>query len=85
VGYFANGAEGHAYEMAYCSKCTHYKDGENGECCPVWMLHILWNYEQFKNTDRAMALDLFIRYDGTISKECEMFVDSMPPGSALDE
>ena len=74
MGYFANGTEGDCYEAAYCNNCIHQKDADKGECCPILLLHLLWNYDQQSDEDKALALDLFIPRDGIANKPCEMFI-----------
>lgn len=76
MAYFANGEEGDMYEELYCSRCAHRRDPEQGECCPVLMLHLLWNYEQCDGDGhKGMALGLFIPREGTTNQQCEMFVE----------
>ena len=74
MAYFANGSEGDCYEAAYCNRCIHQRDADKGECCPVLMLHLLWNYEQHSNEDKALALNLLIPREGITNNPCEMFV-----------
>jgi len=75
MAYFANGSEGDAYETAYCARCRYQldKDPDKGECCPVLMLHLLWNYDQDAEPDKKLALELFIPQHGTIPTQCTMF------------
>ena len=77
MGYFANGSEGSCYETQYCDRCIHKRGAEQGECCPVWMLHLLWNGDSIE--DRELALDLFIPREGCHNKRCEMFVEESKP------
>ena len=69
MGYFSNGTEGMGYEEAYCYKCLHQQD------CPIWALHLLWNYEQFKDETKATALEMLIPRKGISNEQCTMFVD----------
>ena len=73
MAYFANGTQGQIYEDQYCARCVHSldKDANKGECCPVLMLHLLWNGDKIE--DRELALDLFIPREGIVNKECSMF------------
>ena len=75
MAYFANGTEGQIYEDHYCARCIHSlgHDANKGECCPVLLLHLLWNGDKIE--DRELALDLFIPREGIHNKQCEMFVD----------
>jgi hypothetical protein len=77
MAYFANGTEGNIYEAQYCNRCAHRKDPSKGECCPILMLHLLWNGDTEK--DRELALDLFIPREGTWNKACTMFVKHTTP------
>ena len=79
MAYFANGSVGDSYEYHWCNRCAHERDAEKGECCPIWMLHMLWNYDQARDADKQLALDLFIPRDGLVNMSCEMFVEKPPP------
>ena len=76
MGYFSNGEEGRNYESKYCDHCIHNQDDEKG--CPVWGMHMLWNYEQGDGKDdvKKNALEWFIPRsdDGLENGTCEMFV-----------
>lgn len=50
MAYFSNGTEGMAYEAAYCERCVHYGNAENG--CSVWMLHFIFNSDQVAAANR---------------------------------
>ena len=71
MAYFSNGSEGTQYEHDFCSRCVHY-DG-----CPVWGLHLLWNYEQDGNPDKEEALSMLIprSQDELDNEECKMFYE----------
>lgn len=77
MGYFANGSEGSGYEEEYCDKCIH-NTGEMG--CPIWGLHLLFNYDQNKKTPEgeaiAVVLDTLIprSKDDLDNEQCSMFV-----------
>ena len=77
MAYFSNGTEGSIYEAQYCDKCIHRKDANKGECCPVLMLHLLWNGDT--EEDRELALDLFIPRKGIVNEACTMFVEHTAP------
>jgi len=71
MGYFSNSTEGHIYEHDYCNRCQH-EDREKG--CPVWNLHLLWNYDQNSDTIKELVLDLFIpRAENGFNEQCVMF------------
>jgi len=44
MAYLANGTEGELFERDNCSDCVHWGDDDKG--CPVFLLHLLWNYDQ---------------------------------------
>lgn len=71
MGYFSNGTDGEIYFEQYCSKCVHESDGRQ---CPIWDMHMLWNYEGNKNADKKFALDMFIpRDEKGYNQKCKMF------------
>lgn len=72
MGYFANGTEGSFYEAEYCDRCIH--DADDGGC-RVWMTHLDWNYEQWKDARKKAILDFLIprSKDGTGNECCTMF------------
>jgi hypothetical protein len=73
MGYFSNGTEGLIYQENYCMCCVH-NGPEDGPGCPIWLLHLMHNYEK----DMKPTLDLFIpRNDNCGNGECVMFV-SLP-------
>lgn len=75
MGYFANGTEGMAYEEHYCRRCIH--DGpEEGPGCPVWLAHLLYNYDECNNEDSILHLLIPRSKDGLNNLECTMFVES---------
>ena len=71
MAYFSNGTEGHLYKERYCNFCIH-QNAEYG--CPIWMLHLAWNYDQHKDDEIAGVLQILIPRDGVINHECSMFV-----------
>jgi hypothetical protein len=74
MGYFANGDEGDAYYERYCSRCAH---SESDDCqCPVWDLHMIYNYKQHSSKATAAVLGLFIPREGGGNAKCVMFVES---------
>lgn len=73
--YFSNGQHGDLYEEKWCNRCIHQGDDEQGESCPVWMLHFMWNDEWHDDETKRAALDWFIpRRQGEDFPECAMFV-----------
>jgi hypothetical protein len=73
MGYFSNGTEGQIYEEHYCNKCVNNADG----ACPVWGIHLLYNYQQQDNKAIKGILDQFISRskDGLGNDKCNMFVE----------
>lgn len=58
MAYFSNGSEGEFYEANICAHCVHGPDVEDG--CAVWLVHLMFNYEQNTNPDLATTLELLI-------------------------
>ncbi len=80
MGYFSNGSEGAEYEALFCDRCVH-RDEELGvdKPCPIWMMHLLYNYELCNEKDHPgkVMLDSFIPreepgFNG--NGRCRMFV-----------
>lgn len=72
MGYFSNGSEGEYYEAQWCHRCVHQPTAERG--CPVWDLHMLYNYDQCKKATTAEALSMFIPRDADGGNgRCTMF------------
>lgn len=64
MGYFSNGTEGDAFEGAICSGCVHYisieEAADKGGGCPVWLAHLLYNYDQFNDGQEKLKSTLSI-------------------------
>ena len=76
MGYFSNGSEGMGYQEKYCSRCRNHKDLDDGRGvgCPVWDMHMIYNYEQIKNDRLKQILESFIpTKDNDLSGQCLMF------------
>ncbi len=73
MGYFSSGTEGMDYEERWCEHCVN--QGTETSMCPVWSLHMLWNYEQNADPVKAEALAFFIprSKDGLGNGECELY------------
>lgn len=69
MGYFANGTEGMMYQAVYCDRCVHDRDND----CPILALHFLWNYDQNRDKEKKMVLDMFIPQKGIENEQCKMF------------
>lgn len=74
MGYFANGTEGLLFEEQYCERCVHYVADPESGTCPVWMAHLLYNYEQHSNEAVKVILGLLIPRIPT-GNECAMFYE----------
>lgn len=74
MGYFSSGSEGMDYELQFCAKCAHSREDE---MCPVWEVHLLFNYEECNNTT---ILDTLIPRspNGLSNGECRMFLAKVP-------
>lgn len=72
MGYFSNGSEGDSFQAALCERCLH----DVKQDCPVWLIHLMYNYNQCKNEDYAAILSAFIpRNKEGFNEDCKMFVD----------
>jgi len=69
VGYFSNGTEGMMYEEEWCNKCLHR------EGCPIWMAHMIHNYDECNNKESILHMLIPIEDNGVGNKKCAMFVD----------
>ncbi len=79
MAYFPNGSSGDHYQEQYCFNCVHYgadKRSKSTEIsgCPIWDLHMMWNYE--RGTEHQRVLDDFIpmKADGIYPGECQFFI-----------
>lgn len=69
MGYFSNGTEGMAYEEEWCARCVH-QDG-----CEVWLVHILFNYDECNNPKSILHRLIPLSDDGLGNKQCRMFFE----------
>jgi hypothetical protein len=77
MGYFSNGMEAAYYEEMYCSKCVHTREEkEDGTgACPLWMAHVLHNYDECNN-EKSILHELIPRSkNGLGNEQCSMFVE----------
>lgn len=72
MGYFSNGTEGMDYQYRYCNHCMNDIKGD----CPVWLLHLVYNYDQNKDAEIGKILDLLIPIskDKIGNDQCRMFI-----------
>lgn len=74
MGYFPNGDAGILYEEQYCSRCVHFKEDDGG--CPVFMAHLLHNYQECNNDDSILHLLIPRGKDG-FNEQCAMFYEDI--------
>lgn len=74
MGYFANTTDGDSYYQKFCEHCKHNNPPDNPDSCPVWTLHILWNYDQIQDPTKKEALDALIPTHQGQNSPCKMFV-----------
>lgn len=55
MGYFPNGTSHLGYDAVVCSKC-HFQPGEAHFECQIMEIHALYNYDQFREDQRAKDL-----------------------------
>lgn len=75
MGYFSNGCEGADYEEQYCSRCVHYREDDSG--CPVFLAHLLHNYDECNNENSILHLLIPRKKDGLGNEQCAMFYEDM--------
>ena len=70
MGYFSNGSEGEIYWFSYCKKCNNWtkREGELEFGCPIWDLHILYQYNLCNS--RSLAKKILDFLIPTNKKEC---------------
>ena len=76
MGYFSNGSAGDSYIAQWCLRCVNWRDrhDDRGEGCPVYDLHLLYNYDQHKKDSTKRALEMFIpRDEHGGNGRCQMF------------
>lgn len=73
MGYFSNGTEGMIYEERYCERCIHYGDEEEG--CPIWMAHLLYNYDEANNDASVLNILIPINKENGENEQCTMFIE----------
>ncbi len=79
MAYFPNGTSGMVFEEEYCDKCMNRRDLKDGRGpgCPIWDIHMLFNYDQHKETDEGKRtkeiLEILIPTKDLWADECSMF------------
>jgi len=78
MAYFPNGTAGDMYRERYCDKCKHDKDDK----CPIWLAHLLHNYDECNNDDSILHMLIPMTKDGLRATECFFYeTETMPlPG-----
>lgn len=78
MGYFSNGSDGADYQDRYCNRCIH----DIKQDCPVWMLHLAFNYEQLRQqpnqqgpTRQILSALIPERKDHLGNEQCKLFVE----------
>ena len=76
MGYFSNGTEGDMYIDRYCFKCLNRttREGEGGDGCPIWDLHMVYNYTK-DTTIRMMLNEIIPRDEKGYNLKCKMFLE----------
>ncbi len=73
MGYFSNGTEGEMYQEQYCVRCLHYGPVD-GPGCPVFGIHLAYNYDQHDDKKLKAVLDSLIpRRPDSFNDQCRMF------------
>lgn len=71
MGYFSNGAEGMDYQERYCWNCVHWS---NDAGCPVWNLHLEYNYNECNKPYSFLHSLIPQSEDHFRNLQCRMFV-----------
>lgn len=82
MAYFANGSEADGAWERYCSRCVNWRERIKGDLivgptCPVWLLHLDWNYDAAgRNADRTkrQGLDTLWPREVCYNGECQLFL-----------
>ena len=78
--YFSNSDMGEAFQEKQCYRCKHWrlrnKDDEYPNC-PIWDIHIIYNYDQMDKDKKDLreAMNILIDED---KWECSMFEEKEP-------
>lgn len=70
MGYFPNGMSGAIYQEQYCVRCVHDKNND----CPIWLAHLLKNYDEHSKKDSLLHLFIPRDKDGE-NEQCKMFIE----------
>lgn len=75
MAYFPNGSSGDRYMEQWCERCKNWKrrEDEDTEGCPIWDMHLSWNYST-KDKTAMDILNHFIPMDKKYNPlQCRMF------------
>lgn len=56
MAYFSNGTEGMDYCAQWCDRCVHQNGADGKSGCPVWLVHLLYAYEECNSKSNAKAM-----------------------------
>ncbi len=76
MAYFSNGSHGEWFTEAFCSRCHFNPEAPEDGGCPIMLLHLMHNGDQFKGGKRIPMhfLDVLITDKGQ-EQECQFFID----------
>ncbi len=74
MGNFSNGTEGFQYMEDYCFKCEHNGDDEESPYCPVWAVHLAYNYCAKSNVSAMLNMLIPRENNGLDNGQCRMFI-----------
>ena len=77
MAYFSNGTEGEIWQAEHCEHCVNWQGDPVG--CPVWDVHLLYNYDQCPDTLVGQRVQAILDYliprseDKLSNQTCSMF------------
>jgi hypothetical protein len=76
MGYFANGTEACGYQEQYCINCKNWtkREGDYGEGCPIWDMHLMDNYDLCNIKDNYLNKLIPRSENGLSNEKCVMFL-----------
>ena len=66
MGYFSSGSEAEEFEDTVCIDCVRHGD------CPVWSMHMIYNYDECNNKDSLLHKMIPVDED-TFCRSCNFF------------
>lgn len=85
MAYFSNGTEGMDYCARWCDRCVHQNGADGKSGCPVWLVHLLYAYEECNSKSNAkVMLDALIPMvpskhgNYRVAGQCSMFKEGEP-------